>query len=503
MKNELVMVMDCGSTNLRVIAVDTAGNFEEVVSFPNQPAPQPGAEEGWLVWDIEGIWSKLAAAAKQVTDSVGRDRIKAVTITTWGADGAPVSQNGSLTYPVISWQCSRTQKLVEDKIKHLSAWEIFEQTGYQIISFNTLLRLLWLRENEPQALERAETWMMMPGLLSYKLSGEFSIDPTSGSTMMAMALKERDWSAELLSLANVDNTFFPRWVEPGGVIGNVTKRASEETGLWEGVPVVACGHDTQFAVIGSGASPDEAILSSGTWEILMIRTDSFEPNQAGFENGLIVECDVQAGRWNPQMLMMASGVLEWVKKYFFSDIAADPDVYQKMIDEAKQVKPGSDNITFLPSFVADAGPTKRFGTQGTILGLSLTTARAQVYRAALEGLSFQLKDALRILQLATNFQPRGIRVVGGGSKNDLWNQIRADVTGVPVITVSHREATVLGAAIVASVGAGLFPSIEAAQTHISFGEATYEPTEMTVAYDEFYHNYQKIPRLLQDVYSPH
>jgi len=500
MKNDLIMVMDCGSTNLRVIAVDTEGNFVESVSFPNQPVQQPRAMEGWLIWDVQDIWSKLAVASRQVVDAVGSERIKAVTITTWGADGAPVSKGGSLTYPVISWQCSRTQELVGAKIKDMSAWEIFEKTGYQIISFNTLLRLLWLRENEPQALEEAETWMMMSGLLGYKLSGEFSIDPTSASTMMAMELKNRDWSDELLSLAGVDRTFFPRWVEPGCVIGIVTKRASEETGLCEGIPVVACGHDTQFAVIGSGASGDEAILSSGTWEILMIRSESFEPNRAGFENGLIIECDAQAGLWNPQMLMMASGVLEWVKKYFFADIAEAPDVYEKMKGEAAQVKPGSDNVIVLPSFVADAGPTKRFGTQGTILGLSLTTSRAQVYRAALEGLSFQLREALHILKLATNFDPRGVRVVGGGSKNELWNQIRADVTGVPVTTVSHREATVLGAAIVGFVGAGLFPSVERAQAHISFGETTYEPTELTATYDELYHNYQKIPRLLQPVY---
>ena len=115
----------------------------------------------------------------------------------------------------------------------------------------------------------------------------------------------------MLGLAGMDSSFFPRWVEPGETIGTVTAKASEQTGLPRGTPVITGGHDTQFALFGSGAGVDEAVLSSGTWEILLVRTGVFEPDDIGYKNGLIFEFDCIPGMWNPQLLMMGSGALEW------------------------------------------------------------------------------------------------------------------------------------------------------------------------------------------------
>ena len=454
-----------------------------------------------MIWDLEALYGRMCEACKEVAGKLGDAEVKAVTVDTWGADGAPVRRDGSLAYPLICWQDERTEELAESIGERMPEWDIFAETGYQIIPFNSLLRLIWLRENQPQALEEADCFMMTAGLLSYLMCGERSIDPTAAGTMMAMDMAKRDWSDKMLQLAGLDRSFFPKWTEPGEVIGLMHEEAATATGLPVGTPIVAAGHDTQFAAVGCGARAGEAVLSSGTWEILMLRHGKFEPGKFGFEEGLLYECDAEPGLWNPQLLMMGSGVLEWLRDLVYADLAQSADAYAVMIGEAEGLPPGAGGVTVLPSFVPSAGPTKKHSTEGTILGLELDTERGQLYRAALEGLCFQMRHGLEVLCEATGFEAKGIRAVGGGSKNELWNQIRADVTGLPITITEQKEATVLGAAMFAFIGAGVFASVAEAQDAMTVGEIIVEPSGNVAAYEELYQKYRSAPPALAEFYQ--
>jgi L-fuculokinase len=490
MSEECVVVMDCGSTTTRAVAVDTHGDLVASAGRPSSPAPQRDKPSDWRIWDLEEVWRKLCEACREVCQSVAPERIRGVTVVTFGADGAALKKDGALAYPVISWQCPRTQEFVEAIREMLTPQEIYEITGYQVIGFNTLLKWMWLRKYAPEALAAPRTrWVMMSGLLSHRLSGETMIEPTAACTTMAMDIQRRDWSDKMLSLAGLDRSFFPAWSEPGDVVGEVTKKASEQTGLPEGIPVIAGGHDTQFAPFGSGAKPGDAILSTGTWEIALVRTDRYDPQAAGFEDGLIIECDAKAGSWNPQVLMIASGVIEWVRRSFFAAEGDRGGIHPLMIGEGRMVEPGAGGVIFVPAFVAGTGPAKKYGVPGCIAGLTLSTTRGQVYRAVIEGLCYQLRQALEILSRATDFKPAGIRVVGGGAKNDLWNQTRADVTGLPAAVASTKEATVLGAAAFALKGAGLFASPEEFIEGVDLGEEVFLPSEDAPFYERGYESY--------------
>jgi L-fuculokinase len=312
-----------------------------------------------------------------------------------------------------------------------------------------------------------------------------------------MNLAKRDWSPEMLKLAGLDTGFFPEWFEPGDVVGYVTAKASEETGLVEGTPVVVGGHDTQFAILGAGVKHGEAVLSSGTWEILSVRSSVFNPSREGFEWGVITEADVEPGLWNPQLLMIASAVLEWVRERFYPELSEGD--YDPLVRDASNVQPGSGGLLFIPSFVKDSGPTRKFKTEGTLLGLTLGASRAQVYRAALEGLSCQLKLAVNALIKSTGFQVEAIRVVGGGSKNRLWNQLRADVTGMPISINTIREATVFGAALTAFKGIGVYSSFEEALSAVRVSE-TYTPSQNRETYISLYEQYFKALNTLKNYY---
>lgn len=493
-----VIVVDCGSTNIRAIAVDETGQIVASAGRPNDSTPQEGQSKGFIIWDLPQLWGKICDVCREVAPRA--TDVRAVTFTTWGADGAPVREDGTLAYPPICWQDNRTQAIIDRIDEYRSAWDFYATTGYQLIPFNTLLRLIWLRENQPETLDGTQ-WLMMPGLLSYLLCGERSIERTAAGTMMALDMAKGDWSAELLGLAGLDASFFPRWVLPGDVIGKLTAKAAKETGLPEGIAVVAAGHDTQFAAVGSGAQPGEAILSSGTWEILMLRQDKFQVNRQGFDDGVLVECDALPGMFNPQLLMMGSGVLEWIRDQFFRDLPEGAEGYTELAIQACKTGMGAGGVSVLPSFVPSTGPAKRYGTQGTVLGLNITTEPGQIYRAALEGLTFQLRHAIEVLGASSGAAPKLIRVVGGGSKNDLWNQLRADITGLPVITIEQKEATVLGAAMFAFKGAGEFSDIGQAQAAMTGGQTTVEPGVEGDAYGEAYGRYRQVLEDLSGFYG--
>ena len=501
MEHDVVIVIDCGSTNITMSAVDIHGTIVKSASTSNTPSRQSDVNESYFIWDMDEIWEKICRVSGELCSGMETERIKAVTITTFGADGTFLDKENAMVYPVISWQCTRTEESAHEIADMIDPREIYNITGYNIIRFNTLLRFLWLRKHAPEVFDRADKWLMTPGLISCRLSGECSIDSTSASTTMAIDMKERKWSEKMLGFAGMDASFFPQWVEPGETIGTVTSQASSETGLPEGIPVIATGHDTQFALIGSGAGEDEAVLSSGTWEILLVRTKEFEPNDAGYENGLIFECDSIPGIWNPQLLMMGSGVLEWVRKQFFAVDASNKDIYNIMISEAENIRPDSSTVFFSPNFVPGTGPLKKYNTPGGINGLTVTTTRGEIYHAALEGLSFQLKSALEVVKSSTGFSPKGLCVVGGGAKNMLWNRIRADVTGLPVTITSQTEITALGAALFAFKGVGIFDSIDEAKEHIDFDEKVIQPSELKDVYDDKYHQFMRIPQALQAAYK--
>ena len=491
------LVLDCGATSLRAVAISEKGEILCLSSFPNAPSPQEG-DKNFLIWDIEEIWKKLTLAIRQVISEVGNE-IFAVTVTTFGADGAPLRKDGTLTYPVISWQCQRTASQSKEITNFLSPREIFRITGYQIIPFNTLFKLLWLRENAPRSLDEADTFLMMPGILNFKLCGEISMDFTSASTTMMLDIEKRCWSQDLLSLAGLTPSFFPPLCSPGEVVGEVQTKASEETGIPQGTPVVAAGHDTQFAIVGSLASPEELVLSSGTWEISALRLPYYRDSSSFFERGGLTELDAEENLWNPQMLMMAGGVVEWVRRNFFSDIKDEKNIYEVMVESARTMPPGAGGIVVIPAFMP-SGPTKPYATQGTILGLELTSERGQVFRAVLEGLSFQLKEAVLALEEAFGYNPKKVRVVGGGSKNKLWNQIRADVLNLPVVTTSCEEATVLGASLFSQVGAGTAKNLEEAKSRVRIDTTVWEPSSQTEIYEELFAQYAKLPPLLAPFY---
>ncbi len=467
-KGDIAIVFDCGATNVRVIAVDSNSHILASESYSNNTSPDP-FYPGGKIWDVNEIWEKMCMASCKVTESIDRKRIAGVTVTAFGVDGTLFDKTGKMMYPVISWQCDRTVPVMAGMNKYMSIGDLYAETGVLPFNFNTINKLVWLTENKRALVDKAHIFLFMPSVFSYFLTGEMVNDMTMAGTSMVTSLSSRAFSSKILDKIGFPAEKMGKTVEPGTITGRITAGASAQTSLPQGIPVVATGHDTQFAVFGSGAAINQPVLSSGTWEILMVRSQDFRSGEEQLRMGITTELDVQAGLYDIGNQWLASGILEWARKMFYPDVKEN--VYDVMIDGASRVPPGSKGVKIIPGFYEEL--KERPG--GEITGLTLDTTRDEIYRAMLEALSLRLRQGLDALEKAGGFRTEKILCVGGGSRNKLWNQLRADYSGVPVIVTDRAETTVLGASMFVQAACGNASSPEEARAAVDYKTEIYTP----------------------------
>ena len=293
--------------------------------------------------------------------------------------------------------------------------------------------------------------------------------------------KKRSFSEDIMNPLELSTTVFPQLVEPGTIIGKVKSDAAEALGIQSGIAVIASGHDTQFAILGSGAGVNQPVLSSGTWEILMVRAQSGSLQMPSRNSGVTIELDSQPGLVNIGVQWVASGVLEWVSRLFYPDLSGSSR-YTAMIEEAGSIPAGSSGVTMIPELF----PGGFSGKPGGINGFTHETTRSHIYRAALEAISYYTRYGLERLQKVGNYQAKDVIIVGGGSRNPLWNQIRADVLGIPVKALDMKETTALGAATTAFIGIGVYKNIREAFEAVESTYEEYQPGIETNKYQELY-----------------
>jgi L-fuculokinase len=458
---DIAIVFDCGATNVRVIAIDSKGDILASESYPNNTQPDP-LYPSYRIWDTVEIWNKMCKACRKVLQKISKNDIAGITVTTFGVDGTLFDRKGTMLYPVISWQCERTNPIMAGIDKYMPLNELYAEAGVLPFNFNTINKLIWLIEQKPELVEKSELFLFMPSIFSFYLTGEMVNDMTMAGTSMVTSLALRGYSKNIINKTGFPAEKLGIPVEPGTITGSVSTKASSETGLPEGLPVVATGHDTQFAVFGSGAAVNEPVLSSGTWEILMARSTGYKTGKEQLDMSITTELDSRPGLFNIGNQWIASGMLEWARRILYPDIKEN--VYDYMIDRAASVPPGSNGVKIGPKFYEEL----KGEPGGKITGLTMETTRDEIYRAMLEALSQRLKEGKDALEKAGGFITDSILCVGGGSKNRLWNQLRADYSGVPIKVTDRKETTVLGASLFVQSACGNAATPEEARSAIDY-----------------------------------
>jgi L-fuculokinase len=449
MHEKIIIILDCGATNIRAIAVNQKGEIVAAHAVPNNTKPDPFYPSG-LIWDVDEIWEKFIGCAREVVMKINAEDVEAITVTTFGVNGAPVDKNGKLLYPVISWQCNRTIPIMNSIDKYFPLQKLYQISGVYKFSFNTINVLIWLKENHPKIIEQMHCFLFIPSLFIHRLTGEMINDITMLGTSMLADIKQRNFSAEILNALEIPNKFV-EIADAGTIVGKLTKEVASDLGFFRQVPVVLGGHDTQFALIGSGAEKNDVVLSSGTWEILMTRSSKLNPSKEQLALGITNELDIVPGLYNSGVQWIASGILEWLKHNFYSiELKQQPNNIYDIMNQEAQAVTSSSSINVDLDFIAN---------NGSISGLGLHTSRGEIYKSMLLAFSKKLKNSLDTLQDIGEFKADSLIVVGGGAKNRLWNQYRANALGIPLKIVRRTETTAIGAAAVAFSSIGVFESI--------------------------------------------
>jgi xylulokinase len=290
----------------------------------------------------------------------------------------------------------------------------------------------------------------------HRLTGEYALDKADGAGTILFDLAARDWSGEIVAALGIDPAWLPSTFEGPVVTGTVTAAAAVATGLRAGTPVVAGAGDQAANAVGVGAvTPRVVALSLGTSGVIFATTEEPLSDPRGQVHAF---CHGVPDRWHLMTVMLsAAGSLRW-----FRDALAPGEDFGALAAAAAEVPPGSDGLWFLPYLTGERSPHADPLARGAFVGLTVTHDRRHLTRSVLEGVAFGLRDGLEQM-LATGMPaPSQVRASGGGTASPLWLQILADVLRTEIATVETTEGAAYGAGLLAAVGAGWYPSVEAA-----------------------------------------
>ncbi len=466
-----VIGCDLGSQTLKAVLWSEAG---EVVGTWAEPYPIEYPRPAWAEQDTAHWWRALAKAIPALLEQSG---VRPEQVAALGLDGTvdgfvPVGQDGQALGPHIMWMDRRAVAECDWIAERIDPRRLFHITGLNLDATHTAAKILWLRNHQPAVYERA--WMFMPSTsyAVYWLTGECVVDYSNASSSMIFDVHRRAWSDELLRLLDLDAGRLPPIRAATDVAGALTERAAGVLGLRPGTPVVVGCGDEHASCVGAGVMRPGIVGDIiGTAEPVCLSAD--EPV---FDATQLVEthCHAHPERWlveNPGFV--SGGNLRWLRDTLIGSDGGE-EAYDRLIDEAAAVPPGSQGVTFLPAMMGAMAPEWNSNARGVFYGLTLAHTRGHLVRAALEGAVYGLRSIVESMQ-RSGLDVQEIRAVGGGCQSRLIRQIRADVTGLPVMLLSTVETTAVGAALLAAVGVGLDDDLERASARTTQVVETIEP----------------------------
>jgi len=462
----LVIGIDSSTTSTKAIAFDLGGTL---LAEGRAGIEMSNPALGHFEQDAADWWHSTARALRDCTAEIDAGRVAALAVTNqretlgmFGADGEPVR-------PAMLWLDERARGEVRELSEMLGTDRIHEITGRMPDLTPAVYRVLWVLKHEPEIAKRIATFADVQSYLVHRLAGgPLRTGWPSADPLGLFDLVAKDWSAPILDALGLTRDRLPAAYPPGTQLGTVTAEAAAATGLREGTPVIAGGGDGQMAGLGTNCtSASRAYINlgtavvSGVWSPTYLHHRAWRTEIAAQGDGYIFENCLRSGTF----------LVNWFVDQFVPGGRTDPNVYQRLEEEAVTLPAGSDGVMVLPYWSGVMDPHWDVDARGVIMGLSASHRPAHVYRAILEAITFDQVRRTRTMEGAMGSTIDHYVAIGGGASSPLWRTMLADASGKEVRISQTVEASALGAAMVAAAGAGLYPSIVAAAAAMS-GDTT-------------------------------
>jgi xylulokinase len=405
--------------------------------------------------------------------------------------------DGEVLRPSIIWCDQRTEAECRWLDATVGRDRLLQLTSNPALTNFTLTKLLWVRTHEPDVWKRVRHVLLPKDYVRLRLSDEYAIDVADASGTLMLDVARRCWSQDMLDAADIDRRLLPGVFESPDICARVSREAAAHTGIPEGTPIVAGAGDQAAGAIGMGITRPGAVSATiGTSGVVFAATDRPATDPKG---RLHTFCHAIPGRWHMMGVTQAAGLsLRWLRDQMASGAGGGVS-YEQLTAEAAKVPPGADGVLWAPYLMGERTPHCDPNARAALLGLAASHGRGHIVRAMMEGVAFSLRDTFSIF--SELHVPVGrVRLGGGGARSALWRQIQADVYGCAVDTVSADEGAAYGAAILAAVGIGLWPTVDAACDALVRGTAETSPQPEVVALmNDRYDAYRRIYPALRTI----
>ena len=483
----LILGIDLGTTSTKAVAYDVRGHMAATASIPtvtHYPRPL------WAYFEPEELWNAAVSAVRAVVDQVGDPaRIKSVAVASFAEAGVPVDANGHATYNVIAWFDRRTIPQADWLLESVGEQRLFERSGLALQPIFTLCKLLWLKENEPDAWARTRGWLMADSYIAWRLGGAPASDYSQAARTLAFDLQHLKWDTDLVEQVGIDPSLLSPVMAAGTAIGTVDSAGATATGLVKGTVIGVGGHDHVCGAFAAGVTQHGAVLDSmGTAEALFVALDApiWDPElgRGGYTQG----AHVAAGKYYGFGGLYTSGAsVDWIRT-----ITGRED-RMALSGAASKIPPGSNGATFMPHLRLSSPPNIDSRSRAAFLGLTTDIDQASLVRAVYEGIAYEARASIEpLVQFAGSDSLPDITVIGGSARNELLLQIKASVTNRPHHVMAIHEATALGGALLGGLAAGIYRDAEDVRSTIELVSTTIEPVPQDAAfYEAFYQSVYK------------
>lgn len=444
-------------------------------------------------------WWKATIAS--VREALSKSEIDAAQIKGIGLSGQMhgsvfLDEANQVLRPTIIWCDQRTEAECEWIMDTVGRQKTIELVSNPVLTGFTAGKIIWLRNHKRRTYNRVKKVLLPKDYIRLCLTGEFATEVSDASGTALFNVTKREWAYEMLDAIDIPAQWMPKCYESVEVSGRITAEAARLTGLAEGTPVVGGGGDQAAGGVGSGVV-EEGIVSStvGTSGVVFAFADKpiVDPKLR-----LHTFCHAVPDKWHVMGVMLsAGGSLRWFKdtlgdaeKVIARVLEKDP--YDLICSEAAEVPPGAEGLMFLPYLTGERTPYSDPHARGVFFGITLRSSRSHFMRAVLEGVAYGLCDSFGILD-EMGVPITQVRASGGGARSQIWRQIQADITGKDHVTINIDEGPALGAALLAGVGTGLYPTVaEACRSVIKISGETKADLSAKKTYDGFYSVYQSL-----------
>jgi xylulokinase len=485
--------IDVGTTGCKAAVFTTEGHLLGS-AYEEYDVHRP--EPGWAELDPLHVWEKVRTIVHRVSTLSAADPIRALAVSSLGEAMVPVTADRRVLGPSIVANFDlRGEEYLDDLKSSLGDEALYRINGNTLGSNYSLPKLKWIQEHQPDLYRRALKFLLWGSFVSFMLGADPAVDYSLANRTLLFDIDRETWSEPILELVGLDAAKLPGAVPSGTPIGTVSRQIASELGLPVGVTIVAGAHDQCANAVGCGVIQDgRAVYGMGTFTcITPVFSQRREP-RVMIERGLNTEHHAVPGKYVCFIYNPGGSLVKWFRDTFapvehHRAEAAGSDVYPALLGE---MPPGPSGILVLPHFAPTGPPAFLSDSCGIITGVRLETSRGDILKGILEGICFYLKECVESLP-PTGIEIADFRAVGGGSRSDVWLQLCADLFGRRFVRPVITEAGALGAAIIAGVGSGRFPSYEAAVEAMVRLERCFEPDpRQQKLYEEWFELYKQL-----------